>query len=93
MQRVPCCGLWILPYDCSFASIRRPPLPNISTGLQVLTTKDWTKWDWDVVDDIVQDTLPHPPRLVDALRTKWIKRVSGFYRFVGAGNSGTSTDR
>lgn len=69
------------------------PLRNLSAGLQVLATKDWTKWDWDVVDDIVQDTLPHPPRLVDALRTKWIKRVSGFYRFVGAGNSGTSTDR
>lgn len=58
---------------------------------QVLATKDWTKWDWDVVDDIVQDVLPHSPRLVDALRTKWIKRVSGFYRFVGA--SGTSTER
>lgn len=58
---------------------------------QVLATKDWTKWDWDVVDDIVQDILPHPPRLVDALRTKWIKRVSGFYRFVGA--SGTSIER
>ncbi|CAM9959226.1 unnamed protein product [Ectocarpus sp. 6 AP-2014] len=58
---------------------------------KVLATKDWTKWDWDVVDDIVQDILPHSPRLVDALRTKWIKRVSGFYRFVGA--SGTSTER
>lgn len=58
---------------------------------QVLATKDWTKWDWDVVDDIVQDTLPHASRLVDALRTKWIKRVSGFYRFVGA--SGTSIER
>lgn len=60
---------------------------------QVLMTKDWTKWDWDVVDDIVQDILPHPPRLADALRSKWIKRVSGFYRFVGAGSIGTSTDR
>ncbi|CAN0532678.1 unnamed protein product, partial [Ectocarpus sp. 12 AP-2014] len=58
---------------------------------KVLATKDWTKWDWDVVDDIVQDILPHSPRLIDALRTKWIKRVSGFYRFVGA--SGTSTER
>eukprot|EP00752_Nemacystus_decipiens_P007062 g6329.t1 len=58
---------------------------------KVLATKDWTKWDWDIVDDIVQDVLPYPPRLVDALRTKWIKRVSGFYRFVGA--SGTSIER
>lgn len=66
---------------------------KLSVAPKVLATKDWTKWDWDVVDDIVQDTLPHRPRLVDALRTKWVKRVSGFYRFVGAGNSGTSTDR
>ncbi|CBN77350.1 conserved unknown protein [Ectocarpus siliculosus] len=29
---------------------------------KVLATKDWTKWDWDVVDDIVQDILPHSPR-------------------------------
>lgn len=58
---------------------------------QVLATKDWTKWDWDVVDDIIQDTLTHAPRLTDALRTKWIKRVSGFYRFVGA--SDTSVER
>lgn len=66
---------------------------NFVLAHQVLATKDWTKWDWDVVDDIVQDILPHAPRLVDALRTKWVKRVSGFYRFVGAGPVGTSTDR
>lgn len=66
---------------------------SLNAVQQVLSIKDWTKWDWDVVDDIVQDTLPHPPRLADALRTKWIKRVSGFYRFRGADNSGVSTGR
>lgn len=68
-------------------------LMSLNAVQQVLSIKDWTKWDWDVVDDIVQDTLPHPPRLADALRTKWIKRVSGFYRFRGADNSGVSTGR
>lgn len=75
----------------SHADCHSPFAVKLSTSPQVLATKDWTKWDWDIVDDIVQDTLPHAPRLVDALRTKWIKRVSGFYRFVGA--SGTSTER
>ncbi|CAM9962272.1 unnamed protein product [Ascophyllum nodosum] len=74
------------------SSVEKSVMDNQITKSKVLATKDWTKWDWDVVGDIVQDTLPHPPRLVDALRTKWIKRVSGFYRFVGAGTIGAPTD-
>ncbi|CAM9115932.1 unnamed protein product [Discosporangium mesarthrocarpum] len=75
------------------SSVDRTVLDNQMAKSKVLVTKDWTKWDWDTIEDMVQDTLAHPPRLAEALATKWVKRVSGFYRFVGAGSMGTATDR
>ncbi|KAG5193058.1 hypothetical protein JKP88DRAFT_260898 [Tribonema minus] len=55
---------------------------------KVLATKDFTKWDWEVIEDALRDSLPHAPRLSDALRTKWVKRLSGYFRFLG--HSGAS---
>ncbi|CAM9222945.1 unnamed protein product, partial [Choristocarpus tenellus] len=74
-------------------TVEKSVMESQMTKSKVLATKDWTKWDWEVINDMVHDTLTHPPRLVEALRTKWVKRLSGFYRFVGAGAMGTSTDR
>eukprot|EP00743_Colponemidia_sp_Colp-15_P007761 GILK01008403.1.p1 GENE.GILK01008403.1~~GILK01008403.1.p1 ORF type:complete len:1354 (+),score=260.34 GILK01008403.1:95-4156(+) len=45
----------------------------------VLVTKDHTKWDWDIIADIIEGPLTNPLRLGDALKTKFVKRVLGFY--------------
>lgn len=42
--------------------------------------KEPLKWDWPIIDDMLEYSFKNPERLSDALKTKWVKRVSGFYR-------------
>lgn len=42
--------------------------------------KEPLKWDWQTIDDMLEYSFKNPERLSDALKTKWVKRVSGFYR-------------
>ncbi|RYG68983.1 hypothetical protein EON64_03875, partial [archaeon] len=42
--------------------------------------KEPFKWDWVIIGDMLEYSFYHPDRLAEALRTKWIRRVSGFYR-------------
>lgn len=43
--------------------------------------KEPFRWDWAVIGDMLDYSFTHSTdRLVDALKTKWIKRLSGFYR-------------
>ena len=42
--------------------------------------KEPFKWDWAMIDDMLEYCFKNPERLSDALKTKWVKRVSGFYR-------------
>lgn len=48
---------------------------------QVLNTKDYTKWNWDSVTELLQGPLLNPRRLEEAMRgRKFIKRLLAFYR-------------
>jgi hypothetical protein len=42
--------------------------------------KEPFKWDWPMVNDMLEFCIRTPERLTEALKTKWIKRLSGFYR-------------
>lgn len=42
--------------------------------------KEPFKWDWVTIRDMLEYSFQHPDRLLEAMRSKWIKRVSGFYR-------------
>uniref|UniRef100_A0A7S4N8Y7 Uncharacterized protein n=1 Tax=Paramoeba aestuarina TaxID=180227 RepID=A0A7S4N8Y7_9EUKA len=46
----------------------------------VLQTKEWQKWDWDIISDIVEGPLENPMHLGAALRTKFVKRLVSFLR-------------
>jgi rapamycin-insensitive companion of mTOR len=48
---------------------------------KVLKDKDFLKWDWNVITDLLEGPLTNPTRLSEVLKTnKFIKRVSGFFR-------------
>lgn len=42
--------------------------------------KEPFKWDWVTISDMMEYSFHVPDRLSEALKTKWIRRVSGFYR-------------
>lgn len=42
--------------------------------------KEPFKWDWMTISDMLEYSFHHPDRLADALKTKWVRRVCGFYR-------------
>jgi hypothetical protein len=48
---------------------------------QVNSTKEWRHWKWDVIRQLLEETLTQQEHFVDALKNhKWIKRVCGFFR-------------
>jgi hypothetical protein len=47
---------------------------------KVLLDKDWTKWDWETIREILEDSLENSARLSEALRGKFIKRLGGYFR-------------
>lgn len=48
---------------------------------QVLTTKTFTRWNWDVLTELIQGPLTNPRRLEEAIKTtKFMKRLMSFYR-------------
>jgi rapamycin-insensitive companion of mTOR len=42
--------------------------------------KEPFKWDWITISDMLEYSFSNPDRLSEALRTKWIRRLSGFFR-------------
>ncbi|KAK7203980.1 Rapamycin-insensitive companion of mTOR, N-term-domain-containing protein [Myxozyma melibiosi] len=47
----------------------------------VLSTKNYSKWNWDTLIEIMQGPLMNPKRLDEAIRaTKFMKRLMSFYR-------------
>ena len=42
--------------------------------------KEPFRWDWSTIRDMLEYSFQHPDRLSEALKSKWVKRVSGFYR-------------
>ena len=48
---------------------------------QVLLYKDYTKWNWDNISELLQGPLLNPRRLEEIVRsTKFIKRLLAFFR-------------
>ncbi|KAK9477400.1 Rapamycin-insensitive companion of mTOR, N-term-domain-containing protein [Lipomyces japonicus] len=47
----------------------------------VLSTKNYTKWNWETLIELLQGPLLNPKRLEEAIRaTKFMKRLMSFYR-------------
>jgi hypothetical protein len=47
----------------------------------VLNTVNYTKWRWDIIQNIIDGPLRNPKRLDEAIRsTKFLHRLLGFYR-------------
>jgi rapamycin-insensitive companion of mTOR len=47
---------------------------------QILVTKDYTKWEWDFVTEVLEGPLRNPVHLSAAMKTKFIKRILSFLR-------------
>ncbi|GBC19604.2 hypothetical protein RIR_jg41870.t1 [Rhizophagus irregularis DAOM 181602=DAOM 197198] len=47
---------------------------------QVLSTKDGKKWDFETMMELLQGPLLNPRRLEEAIRSKFVKRLIGFFR-------------
>jgi len=47
---------------------------------QVLVTKDITKWNWELIFELLEGPLNNPQHLANALKTKFIKRMLSFLR-------------
>ncbi|KAL9596570.1 MAG: hypothetical protein Q9219_005697 [cf. Caloplaca sp. 3 TL-2023] len=48
---------------------------------QVLNHIKYIKWNWDLIEDLVEGPLKNPKRLSEAIaNTKFLKRLLGFYR-------------
>ncbi|KAK9462957.1 Rapamycin-insensitive companion of mTOR, N-term-domain-containing protein [Lipomyces oligophaga] len=54
---------------------------NLLLDTNVLSTKKFTKWNWEMLIELMQGPLMNPKRLDEAIRaTKFIKRLMSFYR-------------
>ena len=54
---------------------------NLLLDTQVLSTKNYTKWHWDTLTELVQGPLLNAKRLEESMRaTKFMKRLLAFYR-------------
>ncbi|ORZ19033.1 Rapamycin-insensitive companion of mTOR, N-term-domain-containing protein [Absidia repens] len=62
-------------------AIDDPHFRQLLLDSQVLNTKDYTKWSWDTIVELLQGPLLNPKRLDEAMRgKKFIKRLLAFYR-------------
>lgn len=54
---------------------------NLLLETQVLTTVNYLKWRWDLINDLIEGPLLSPRRLEETMRTsKFLKRITGFYQ-------------
>lgn len=54
---------------------------------RVLTDKNYKNWNWDIISEMLEGPLTNPQRLSEAMKTKFFKRLSGFFR-CDPGNKG-----
>ena len=47
---------------------------------QVVSSANYLKWKWELINDIIEGPLQNPKRLEEAKSTKFLKRLVGFYR-------------
>ncbi|KAI9798930.1 MAG: hypothetical protein M1825_004943 [Sarcosagium campestre] len=63
------------------AQIDEAQFRSLMLDSQVLNSANYTKWRWDLLQNIVEGPLLNPKRLDEAVRvTKFMKRLVGFYR-------------
>jgi hypothetical protein len=55
-------------------------IANPHSYLRVVQGKEPFKWDWVTISDMLEYSFFNQSRLAEALKTKWVRRVSGFYR-------------
>ncbi|RIA92645.1 Rapamycin-insensitive companion of mTOR, N-term-domain-containing protein [Glomus cerebriforme] len=53
---------------------------NMLLESQVLQTKDGTKWNFETMMELLQGPLLNPRRLEESIKSKFIKRLIGFFR-------------
>jgi len=54
---------------------------NLINDTQVLNDKDFTKWNWNIIQDLIKGPLMNHKRLEETIKTtKFIKRILSFYR-------------
>ena len=46
---------------------------------RIISIKDWRKWDWPVILELVEGNLINTARLEQLQRTKFVKRLLNFY--------------
>ncbi|TDH70536.1 uncharacterized protein CCR75_005144 [Bremia lactucae] len=54
---------------------------------RVLMDKNYKNWNWDIISEMLEGPLTNPQRLSEAMKTKFFKRLSGFFR-CDQGNKG-----
>ena len=47
---------------------------------QVVSSANYLKWKWELINGIIEGPLQNPKRLEEAKSTKFLKRLIGFYR-------------
>lgn len=47
---------------------------------QVANHTQYTKWKWDLIHNIIEGPLTHPKRVEEVLNSKFLKRLTAFYR-------------
>lgn len=64
-----------------------PPMDKVEFNRQMDLTrvlgkegKEPFRWDWAIISEMLEFAVRHPDRISEAYKTKWIKRLSGFYR-------------
>ncbi|KAF9928127.1 hypothetical protein FBU30_002629 [Linnemannia zychae] len=54
---------------------------SLLNDTQILSTKDVSKWRWDIIQEVIQGAMVNPRRLEDIIKgTKFTKRLLAFYR-------------
>ena len=54
---------------------------SVMLETQVLTTSNYLKWRWDLINDLIEGPLTNPKRLEESIKaSKFMKRLIGFYR-------------
>ncbi|GMH93873.1 hypothetical protein TL16_g12745 [Triparma laevis f. inornata] len=55
-------------------------LVNLIDRSNVDRSKEWGSWDWNTIEEILEDSLQNRERLSEALKTKFVKRLGGYFR-------------
>jgi rapamycin-insensitive companion of mTOR len=57
-----------------------PLLTDLIKSTKVLAGKDWIKWDWKAIQDILDNQLKNSVVFTEVLKGKFLRRLGGFFR-------------